>query len=852
MRLACLAVLALVFSAEVAAQSDRRFWCDAGGIGTGAGDEEIYVRADPSEGLGVTISVLYNSEIYTRHLELDGQENSFSECDLSIITTWQQAPRLFDSQPKIPINALTTFEFTVNALDVKLEGADPITETFTYVYCSSGPSVAPLSFYCPRIEMPANAGTPDVVFVQDERTLSNGETSHMHSIPYYAVNRLVNLDQYPDEYFGSPDSLIPYDFGQICSPDFCSGDWPRPLGFFAAKQTAPFRFHDNLTQYESEEWMWNLSGDGLSFAPDAKLSIEGQLEVEGMTLAATDPAQPWNGIRVHDPDQDGTGGDLTLGPGTVVQGVSSVWGAVRAYSSGLITLDGATVRDNPAGPGVVSYGGGTYGGPTAPAGVTITGGTEVFGHAEAGVSAQNGGSVLIDDAGVVISSNAVGVEATRGNARVLVTAGTIEENDGGPGVRAASSGTVDLWEGYGSGGTSSRSVSGDIFVLNNIGGLYAESGTYTGGTVTTASNVVCVRSPCPYTVTGQVDLVGNRGELLDQLFDMVAQTGSYVDATENYWNTDDPDEVEFPASHASRISYLPILTTSPSVTGDTASSAARGPGPALRGGEGQDFTGIALAVATADRLRLGNGFAEAAAALLDAFGAAETDEDRALVAAGAVRLVHAADAEPLVAWATGAAAVPGAERPWARRVLVEALLVRGETSAAGLVAQALATEEGTVHQMAGLTLGLRVALADRDQAAAERVLGDVAALDAEVAAELTVMAAAGLGEIALTPSAGGGFAKADATNFPETMTVWPNPTTGALSVRLSAGLGAVEVALFDALGRRVATLYDGESDPELSGALELSYDGRSLAPGLYVIRVRSEAGTTAQAVTVAR
>ena len=60
------------------------------------------------------------------------------------------------------------------------------------------------------------------------------------------------------------------------------------------------------------------------------------------------------------------------------------------------------------------------------------------------------------------------------------------------------------------------------------------------------------------------------------------------------------------------------------------------------------------------------------------------------------------------------------------------------------------------------------------------------------------------------------------------------------------------MTLFDALGRRVATLYDGESDPELSGTLELGYDGRRLAPGVYVVRVRSEAGTTAQAVTVAR
>ena len=52
--------------------------------------------------------------------------------------------------------------------------------------------------------------------------------------------------------------------------------------------------------------------------------------------------------------------------------------------------------------------------------------------------------------------------------------------------------------------------------------------------------------------------------------------------------------------------------------------------------------------------------------------------------------------------------------------------------------------------------------------------------------------------------------------------------------------------LYDALGRRVALLHDG------AAPREVEVDARSLAPGLYIVRIASATGAQALRVTVAR
>lgn len=77
----------------------------------------------------------------------------------------------------------------------------------------------------------------------------------------------------------------------------------------------------------------------------------------------------------------------------------------------------------------------------------------------------------------------------------------------------------------------------------------------------------------------------------------------------------------------------------------------------------------------------------------------------------------------------------------------------------------------------------------------------------------------------------------------------PNPFTDATTLRLDvAHAQAVRAELFDALGRRVATLHDGE----VAGSTVLTLDGRSLAPGAYVVRVAGDGWQAVERLTVVR
>ena len=77
----------------------------------------------------------------------------------------------------------------------------------------------------------------------------------------------------------------------------------------------------------------------------------------------------------------------------------------------------------------------------------------------------------------------------------------------------------------------------------------------------------------------------------------------------------------------------------------------------------------------------------------------------------------------------------------------------------------------------------------------------------------------------------------------------PNPAADALTARLDVPVGeVVTVAVFDVLGRRVATVHDGPA----SGALALHVDAARLAPGLYVLRATGADGSVSRTFTVAR
>ncbi|WP_412061417.1 choice-of-anchor Q domain-containing protein [Rubrivirga sp. IMCC45206] len=79
----------------------------------------------------------------------------------------------------------------------------------------------------------------------------------------------------------------------------------------------------------------------------------------------------------------------------------------------------------------------------------------------------------------------------------------------------------------------------------------------------------------------------------------------------------------------------------------------------------------------------------------------------------------------------------------------------------------------------------------------------------------------------------------------------PNPASGRATVAFSvAAPGRVELALFDALGRRVQTVFDGEVVP--GGVESAPIDVSGLAAGVYIVRLSGAAGVATRTLTVVR
>ena len=78
----------------------------------------------------------------------------------------------------------------------------------------------------------------------------------------------------------------------------------------------------------------------------------------------------------------------------------------------------------------------------------------------------------------------------------------------------------------------------------------------------------------------------------------------------------------------------------------------------------------------------------------------------------------------------------------------------------------------------------------------------------------------------------------------------PNPAVSRTSVGVTASAGeAVSVAVFDALGRRVAVLFDGQAD---GSERTLRVDTSALAPGVYTVRAVAGGRVAAQRLAVVR
>ena len=80
---------------------------------------------------------------------------------------------------------------------------------------------------------------------------------------------------------------------------------------------------------------------------------------------------------------------------------------------------------------------------------------------------------------------------------------------------------------------------------------------------------------------------------------------------------------------------------------------------------------------------------------------------------------------------------------------------------------------------------------------------------------------------------------------------FPNPFTDRATIRYSLGeTTSVRLDVYDALGRRVAVLRDGED--EAAGPHEVTFDGSSFPSGVYVYRIQAGAFTETLRMTLAR
>jgi hypothetical protein len=99
------------------------------------------------------------------------------------------------------------------------------------------------------------------------------------------------------------------------------------------------------------------------------------------------------------------------------------------------------------------------------------------------------------------------------------------------------------------------------------------------------------------------------------------------------------------------------------------------------------------------------------------------------------------------------------------------------------------------------------------------------------------------------------FGPSDAVLFPVAvrelaLSIYPSPASGSFTVDCTLpDDGRVSIALYDLSGRRVSTVFDGET---AAGRHEYSYNAAALPPGVYLVRLATDAGTLTRRVVVAR
>ncbi len=605
----------------------------------------------------------------------------------------------------------------------------------------------------------------------------------------------------------------------------------------------------NLTIPAGETW--NFGAVTAAFAPDAQLTVEGELNADGTTFTAADPAQGWRGI-FFKPGSDG------FVENTVIEQVGGYGQYALSIYDASPSIRESEIR-NSLTPGSVT-------------GVRVFGSAadpwlfqnRILGHTHRGIVFNSkargrmfGENVIYDNA----SDGFVAGFATD----VFFYDENLVETNGVAGIRAFSSGYVTLGEYYYNqygtaydfnGYNTIRDNPGGGLMSSNAGDILGAGNSSAAGLNTITNNGTAGNTP----PGGWFDGTGPDAKSVG--------AGSSVVARYNWWGRPaNPDTTSYDgAAYTGYVTVDPMLTAPPAASRlSSGTGTSRQPG--MLAGRSLDGTEIgiedegphaALVVALDE---VGAQRFEAALALLAAL--AETYPEHPLAAVALNQAAHletmadspVADVGSVL---DAAAAHPSAQhRMWAQAALVRYHTGRNDTEAALAAADVLAAEGrgddatlGHTAQFYLLAEAGRLAEAEAALLALEAVAPD------EIGAELARAHFAFLSDEQqsgrpLRASASEPTASATSrVNASESVfalgQAYPNPSRSGVTVPVSVGeAGHLRLVAFNVLGREVAVLLD---DPVEAGRRAVSFDGAGLPSGTYLVRATFETGKGASHV----
>ncbi len=596
---------------------------------------------------------------------------------------------------------------------------------------------------------------------------------------------------------------------------------------------------------------WSFEDVTVEFAPSAELVVAGTANADGTTFAAADAGQPWGGVVAYQ------GGTLDLDGATV----SDADIGVAVYGTD-VTIAGSTIRDNRV--GIESGTQQTLAAELAARSAFTLIDSSVETNEEEGIRALSTNAIITD---TEITGNGTGGSGLQhigigvSDATLAPFRDNIIERSGSYGIAVTSGGDVQM------SGTGPNQFGENRVAANGAAELFV----HTGGSAFLGNSNLNGRNSVYHG-----DLATGPGPLV------VNNSGTSIGAVNTYWGTTNPnDDPTSRFSTSATNPPSPLVVWDPLSTCDYTTNPPSGNCGSSRPGAGSGLASARQATSVSSRG--------------SSPGSPESFGDGTLV--GEIRAVRAAlvaaptaEAAPALVRTLGAlhrrdrdGGGPDATGEWAESAALLGTL-RSTLAAPELLPRERATAEAaleveTLAAMAHETYPEAEALVTgwgprAESAAARHVLRMTEAhlaardgrfteaallIEAEANREDDPEIAAVLQTLAATyarrdgnGAAGrpeGATVQASTHGLPAkpSLEVWPNPTTRQATVAVSVpAQSALQIEVFDVLGRRVAVLHGAEAP---AGRHQLALPTAALPSGIYLVRATLERKGGAEALT---